>query len=152
MVFCDDIRHEADGKRLFIGVYSSNMILYAEPPVVLPKLCIAVDYFERPNESQESVEIQIFLPGADTDTDPPLIDISIERDKFLSIPIPTDPEADDPQIGVSMNFSLSQIELASPGRIKVRAKRGGDIIRLGSLLVSFNSVSLMEEASHRNQS
>lgn len=142
VIFCDDIRLEVDGKRQYLGIYTALITLHAEPPVVLPKLCIAIDYFERPNESEESVEIQVFLPGAQIDLEPPLVNFKIEREQFLSIPVPTDPDAEDPQIGVSMNFTLSNVQLNAAGRIKVRAKRGDDIIRLGSLLVAFNSITL----------
>jgi hypothetical protein len=40
-IFCDDIRHEINGKISYIGVYSER--LFVKPlPAKLPKLCLAV--------------------------------------------------------------------------------------------------------------
>lgn len=40
-IFCDDIRHEINGKTSFIGVYSGDLFVKTFP-VILPKLCLAV--------------------------------------------------------------------------------------------------------------
>ncbi len=40
-LFCDDIRHEVNGKVSFIGVYSGRLFVPAFP-ITLPKLCLSV--------------------------------------------------------------------------------------------------------------
>lgn len=40
-LFCDDIRHEINGKRSYIGVYASTLLVPAFP-ATLPKFCISI--------------------------------------------------------------------------------------------------------------
>lgn len=41
-IFCDDIRHEINGKVSYIGVYSGLMFV-PQFPISLPKLCLALN-------------------------------------------------------------------------------------------------------------
>jgi len=40
-IFCDDIRHEVNGKFSCIGIYSNSLFVESFP-ITLPKLCVAV--------------------------------------------------------------------------------------------------------------
>jgi hypothetical protein len=64
-IFCDDLRQEANGKVIYIGVYSADMIIYGSPPMLLPTFVAATTYRERPGESDAPVKIKMFLPGND---------------------------------------------------------------------------------------
>jgi hypothetical protein len=41
-IYCDDIRQEMGNKPSYMGVYTGQLIVQAEEPVLLPKLCAAV--------------------------------------------------------------------------------------------------------------
>jgi len=132
-IFCDDIRFEQNGKRSLIGVYTGELIVFGSPPVALPQFAMVVNYFERPGESTEPVEIGILASWRPE----PLFKIILPVDEMRKIPLPSDPEADDPVIGGVWNLNIPNLQLPQPGRIKVRARRGESEVRLGSLLVSF---------------
>lgn len=97
-IFCDDIREEARGKVSFMGIYSGNMILYAAPPVSLPKLMVAVNYFERPGESDAPVEVRVYLPGDSADAPTVRVPLPVEELRASGV-VPRDPDVDDPIIG-----------------------------------------------------
>jgi len=133
-IFCDDIREELRGKVSFMGIYGGDLILSTPPPVHLPKLMVAVNYYERPGESTEPVELRLYLPGDDPAS--PAIRVPLPVEEMRAGPIPSDPEADDPLIGCKVAVQMAPVLLKQEGRIKVRAYRGDDEIRLGSLLIS----------------
>ena len=41
IIYCDEIRHESNGKLLYIGVYSEVLVVKAFP-TILPKLCLSI--------------------------------------------------------------------------------------------------------------
>lgn len=57
-LFCDDIRHEINGKLSYIGVYSSALLVPALP-VTLPKLCISVKIVTPANEPLRSLTLRV---------------------------------------------------------------------------------------------
>jgi len=132
-IFCDDIRHELDGKTTLVGIYATDMIFRIPLPAILPKLGFVIKYFERPGESSDPVKIQIFLPGDEQDK--PTIEAELPYEEMRARPPPSDPEAKDPRIGVSLNLGMAPFKVAKEGRIKVQAIRGSEVIRLGSLRV-----------------
>jgi|SRR5260370_14969335 hypothetical protein len=60
------------------------------------------------------------------------------RESFDQISPPSD-NADDPFVSVTLNAGFSGLVLMNPGRIKVRAYRGDDEIRLGTLRIRLRS-------------
>ena len=132
-IFCDDIRHEISGKTTFVGIYAGEMILHVPLPAIYPKLCLAIHYTERPGESTEPVRIEVSLPGDEIDK--PAIVADLPIDQMRNRPPPSDPGADDPRLGVQFHMGLTPLQILKEGRIKVRAIRGEDVIRLGSLLI-----------------
>ena len=57
-IFCDDIRHEINGKISYIGVYSSDLIV-PSLPVTLPKLCLSVKVVAPADKPLESLTLRI---------------------------------------------------------------------------------------------
>lgn len=57
-LFCDDIRHEINGKLSYIGVYSSALLVPALP-VTLPKLCISIKIVTSANEPLRSLTLRV---------------------------------------------------------------------------------------------
>ena len=75
--FCDDIRHESDGRRSFIGVYPTSTVV-SKFPHIYPKLCLFVEVELRSGDDFSKAEIVIFdddhelgrLPVSDADPVP----------------------------------------------------------------------------------
>lgn len=57
-LFCDDIRHEINGKLSYIGVYSGTLFVPVFP-VTLPKLCISVKIVTPVNEPLRSLTLRV---------------------------------------------------------------------------------------------
>lgn len=147
-VFCDDIRHEADGKRSFIGTYSGSMIVHGQFPALIPKFAAAIT-FNEPNDLSltrtTSVIIHILTPGETIETclikleAPPISqqqkDQNEENRKNLDSAGITMESAEIPLTRFDMNFMWTPLVLPTPGWIRIRAKYNNEIIRLGSLRV-----------------
>lgn len=57
-LFCDDIRHEMNGKLSYIGVYSGALLVPAFP-ATLPKLCVSVTIVTPVNEPLRSLTLRV---------------------------------------------------------------------------------------------
>jgi hypothetical protein len=135
-LFCDDLRQEDNGKQILIGLYSSDMLVNTFP-IQLPNFRVLIVYHERLNESRLPVRIVITAPSAPND-DITIFEAELPRESFDQIPPPSD-NAEDPLVSVTLNAGFSGLVLMNPGRIKVRAYRGEDEIRLGTLRVRLRS-------------
>src|SRR5215469_71646 len=87
-VFCDDIRYEVSGKITLVGVYAGEMGFVGEFPVTLPKLCLRIIYTEKPNESDEPVEVRVYLPGDPNEA--PTYKLELPRQQIQRAPIPAE--------------------------------------------------------------
>lgn len=131
-IFCDDIRQEVGGKLSYMGVYMSEMVIHAPFPATLPKLCMVINYLERPGSNEDPVTIRVFQPEEKN----PLTDIPLDADLMRRSGLaPTDPEASDPFIGALFFLNLAPFVIKAPGRIRVVAESGNKKVRLGSILV-----------------
>lgn len=132
-LFCDDIRMEASGKAILVGLYSGHMFMFGEFPLVLPKLCFRISYSERPGESSDPIQIRIYFPGDSTET--PTFSTEIKREQIVaSGPMPDFPDSDT-LISTILQFELAPATIKQAGPIRVRAYRGDTEVRLGSLIV-----------------
>jgi hypothetical protein len=57
-LFCDDIRHEINGKLSYIGVYSGGLFVPAFP-ATLPKLCVSVKVVTPADEPLCSLTLRV---------------------------------------------------------------------------------------------
>ncbi len=131
-IFCDDVRMEANGKQIFIGVYGTD-ILMPSFPIQLPMLHVVIKYNERPGESTHPVKFVITIPGQEA----PVFTAEVPREDLAKaiIPIAPDDDVDDPIITLNLLAGFPGIIFPQAGRIKVRAYRGDDEIRLGTIRV-----------------
>jgi hypothetical protein len=135
-LFCDDIRHEINGKITYVGTYRSELIVFGSLPAVLPKFVVAIWYHEQPGESDEPIEFRVFLPGDESDK--PTYTSRIDPDIRQNISIDDLPPVDEGSIRFftfTVPIVVSPLILKQEGKIKVRAYRGDSEIRLGSLIV-----------------
>ncbi len=132
-IFCDDVRTEANGKQMHIGVYLADMLFQtAAFPVRLPSLHVIVHYLERRGDSDKNVRLAVFIPGKEE----PLTSYELQRSDLDAVPMPTATEGlEDPMVGFNFVFQLHDLVFTEPGYIKVRAFLGDDVLRLGALSV-----------------
>lgn len=57
-LFCDDIRHEINGKLSYIGVYSGELFVPAFP-ATLPKFCVSVKVVTPADEPLRSLTLRV---------------------------------------------------------------------------------------------
>jgi len=57
-IYCDDIRHETNGKLTLIGVYSGSMVA-SELPITLPKLCIVAKVVSPLKDEFDVLKVEI---------------------------------------------------------------------------------------------
>jgi hypothetical protein len=58
-IFCDDVRNEANGKAMFIGIYNDAIVFPHAAPATMRQLCFALHYVEPIGFSEEAVKLQI---------------------------------------------------------------------------------------------
>jgi hypothetical protein len=118
-IFCDDIRQEANGKLIYIGVYSAEMIIFGTPPMLLPTFVAATTYRERPGESDAPVKIKMFVPGSD--------DAAVELDLPVAVmrsaQFAPETEGEDRMYAASIPIRAVSLLLKQDGLIKIRAYR-----------------------------
>lgn len=141
-IFCDDIRNEIGGKATYVGVYKATLYVHVGFPVDLPKLGIAIDYFQRRNRFVRPVKFLIFLPEDREDAasieigvPEPEIEKAIDRAERLAQTSATATDAANIFVHIGLPFVFTPFRLKEQGRIRVRATRGDDLVRLGGLFV-----------------
>src|SRR5438105_1290328 len=139
VIFCDDVRVENTGKFMYIGVYPGHMHVHGTFPFAIPKLSIGISYYQRPTKFVTPIKFWIFLPG-DPD-DKPSIEAELPEEatkeaiagalKLASSNL----EPNNAFATIHSNFSFSNLTIQQPGLLKVRAVRGDELIRLGTVLI-----------------
>ena len=137
-IFCDEIRQENNGKLIYIGVYTGEMLFYGPPPGVLPTFTAMVYYVERREDKREPVSIKLFAPGILDAIGS--ADLNINAINFSKPPSPIreEEEPSDPIFGLRVPIRVAPMIVDQEGAFRVRAFKGGDVIRLGTLSVKFN--------------
>jgi hypothetical protein len=138
-IFCDDIRFEVGGKLTYVGAYAQGKMFVHSPfPVVLPKLCLGISYFQKATEVILPTKFMVFLPG-DTEDKPSITSEPTEKDARQALAA-----AHDLAIKLKIEIGLAHIHtqiviaplnLTQEGVIRVRAVRGDELIRLGGISV-----------------
>jgi hypothetical protein len=130
-IFCDDVRQEIGGKISLIGIYSSNLIVHSEFPVTLPKFVMAVSYIEpREFAASENLIIRAYLPGDNEDHPSAQAEVSITKAKEENGQVQP-----DHLVNIRAFIMLSPMTIKETGKIKVRAIRNNETIKLGTLRI-----------------
>jgi hypothetical protein len=136
-IFCDDIRVEVGGKLTYVGAYQDTMVVHGTFPVVLPKFAMHFVYRQRRPNVIPPTKIVIVTPGH-TEENPAM---TIEMGEEAAIEATAKAEAtkidgEDPRFLVMQGpLTLTNLVIQEPGQIKVRAVRGDQFIRLGTLRI-----------------
>ncbi len=114
-LFCEDIRHEHDGKYSLIGVFPGNIGVVSFPAVI-PKLGIAVYYRQPSTMPRGEVNLCVMWEP----------DGAAERRLLVSTPVDMS-EMPTPGAGAwlaaAVNMVMSPFQAAEPGSLRVRGYR-----------------------------
>lgn len=134
-VFCDDIRHEIDGKVSFIGAYQGGMQIHVPCPATIPKFAFGITLFQRRPVFQPRIALRIYLP--EDDDDKPSIESQMDGptlpDSSLSEGTPF---AGGPFIVMRAHLMVTGLVIKAPGPIKVRALLRETLFPIGALQVT----------------
>lgn len=135
VTFCDDIRDEASGKQMFIGVYSGEMTIWGKPPINLPQLCILISFRHDPNTFPLDMTFRVSQKGRETKT-------IWEAVVSMAAPPPDmfkpSPEPDSVRFAeVRAVPKFVGLEISEECRISVSGLVGDNEYRLGSLSIKF---------------
>lgn len=131
-VFCDDIRAEVGGKHSFMGVYRGELIVPVLP-ATLPTFGFVISYFDAEDEAgTDPIKLRILFPGDGEDI--VAAEAMLPLDIARNAPHPF-PPSDQPLLALQAFVQMTGVELKHQGIMKVRAYKGDEEIRLGSLRV-----------------
>jgi hypothetical protein len=138
-IFCDDLRREVNGKAIYIGVYAGAIVV-PFVPIGLTSLVAMVTYRERPGESTDPVVIKIFIPNNTEDNPSVTVDLAMDEHRKAQRDASPGLEDGDRFISVEIPIMVSPFLISSEGFVRVRAYRGDEEIKLGSLRVQVGQV------------
>jgi hypothetical protein len=137
--FCDDIRHEVNGKLTLVGCYSSSLKFDGQAPGVLPTFAALVN-LRVPNSIKFS-NISLRVTKIEEDEETTILEASIENPgEHNEAAFKSTADANEEGIValVTLPIHLKSLHFSKPGQIKVRAYLDDDReIRLGVLSVEF---------------
>jgi hypothetical protein len=133
-IFCDDIRSEALGKTMLIGVYHTDILVYGNFPAMLAKFGIYVQ-LRLPPIKISSFKINIYASWDDSATPIFSQELPPIPDELTNTPISTSDQDVIPTISVDVPIILSPMILKSEGHLKVRAEINGRVIKAGALKI-----------------
>ena len=137
VIFSDDLRQEVTGKIIIVGAYSHDMIFTQPPPVILPQLVASIWYRLSPEEVPSSIEFRVVFETADEEPAvfySHLLDLTKEE-------LPTGAPSPDanavPYLEITHVAQLSNLVIAKPGSLRVRAYFDDNEVRLGTIMLNF---------------
>lgn len=138
-IFCDDIRDEILGKKTFIGCYSDQLIA-PEFPVLLPTFAMYVRFVEPIGEASEILNIRVTLEYG---SEYPLtvLDAELPPDRRQQVS-EDNQNLDADHLASVMYLRSSPFIIDRPGVLKVRAARGSEEFKLGSLRIVLGDVPM----------
>ncbi|MER8995794.1 hypothetical protein [Mesorhizobium sp. M0678] len=137
VVFCDDLRQEANGKQLHIGVYNDVVLFDGPLPWALPTgLWCLIKYLEPYPETLPTLAIKVRLEskaGGVVD----LIEAPVPKTDIIPQRGPLEFEKDAVKLlALRMNIQLSTLVFQEPAKLVVVVVRDGEEISAGRLRIS----------------
>jgi hypothetical protein len=140
--FCDDIRIEADGKLTYVGVYHGTMIVHVPFPVVIPKFCIEIAFFQKKSIFDPNMGLRIFMPGDAEDKPSIQADVTeiaegaVKQQVAQGGALRLESESESELvIQARTHMQFAPFTINEPGLIKIRILRQDKLHRLGSMRV-----------------
>ena len=116
IIYCDEIRHESNGKLLYIGVYSEVLVVKTFP-ITLPRLCLSIKAVTPVSEPFLTLTLRVFRD------DDNLQEIIVEDDQLPSLPDFNGGSRDDLENRAQVahfNLVFSPMHLDGPFSLRVR--------------------------------
>lgn len=134
-LFCEDIRYEQNGKFSLMGNFGNSLFLLGAFPIILPKFCLYLSYFQRREDGFQDIRLEVVLSSKNSDI---IVWESIVPSAALeSAPMSEDiEESDDPVIAIHLPLEIHNFVISASGRIRVYAHRGEERLRIGSLVIA----------------
>jgi hypothetical protein len=134
---------EIGNKQSYMGIYHGEALFAdAQFPLTLQKMCIAVSYYDDVDHLPSEVIFSVYLPGESED-EPTERTVAIR----LGDPNFPKPTPDAKFMFLCPQFVLCPLMIKEEGRIKVRVRRDGETIKLGTLLIKSVPSQGTEEGS-----
>ena len=138
-VFCDDIRHETNGKLTLVGCYSTEMNFSGPPPGMLPTFAALVNIRIPKSVPFKTIKLCILKEEGSEISEIFGAEANVSDEDKVKALQGGDPESTEERIfSMMFPFQLPLLTMKESGFIKVRAYLdGSDEIRLGALRVNF---------------
>tara|TARA_R110002110_G_scaffold137735_1_gene323069 strand:+ start:4655 stop:5131 length:477 start_codon:yes stop_codon:yes gene_type:complete len=145
-VFCDDIRHEINGKMTLVGCYSAELNFSGPPPGFLPNFSAFVNLRYPRGVTFEALHLSVTKVEGGEVSEIFSAETKVPPDAFLAKSDAADDEADENMLSVVIPIQLSPLVFSAPSLLKVHAKlNSGEEIRAGSLVINFPAKDDEEE-------
>lgn len=147
-IFCDDLREEVGGKKTFIGCYSESL-LTTSFPLLLPIFALYIRFLEPLKDTSEVLLIRVFIENENGDEEA-LLDAELPSDRHQQVRNtgPSDEDAD--KLASVLQLRASPLVIQGPGFIRVRAYRGDEHFKLGSLRVARSDEAILSPLNEAN--
>jgi len=138
-LFCDDIRHEVNGKMTLVGCYSSELNFNGPQPGVLPTFAALVNIRIPVSAEFNSIKLSVLKEEGDETTEIFGADIEVtKKEKSKALQDLSTESTEEKILSMTVPLQWSPLPVKESGFIKVRAYLdGGKEIRLGALTVKF---------------
>ena len=133
--YCDDMRQEVGGKLTLVGVYNGSLLVPSFP-VVLPKLCLALQVVTAVSEPLKDLTFRVLMDEA-TLAEGEMAEGDL-AEGFAAIVADSDdaiPEADR-RFVLGAHIIFSPIKFEQPSIIRVCIETGGEEMKSNALRVA----------------
>ena len=142
-IFCDDVRREEGNKLSYMGVYGTNLLV-PDFPIVLPKLCIALQMRTSPSPPKDV----LFKLLRDDEL---IVERHFTAADLASLSgVVEDPRERSMQL-IATIFQIFPLQLTGPCRFRARAICDGEEFKGGTLAVAKLGVVPRYASSERAQ-
>lgn len=137
--FCDDIRHEINGKLTLVGCYASSLNFNGPPPGRLPTFAALINLRVPTHIQFEKISLRVIKVEGSEETI--ILEAEVENSKELSEVPPEntlDSQGEGKVVLMAFPCQWTPMKFSKAGQVKVRAYLDNDReVRLGTLSVVF---------------
>lgn len=130
-LYCDDIRHEINGKVSYVGAYHGQLLVQSLP-VVVPKLCVAIFAVTPANEPFKKFSLRILK------NDENLIEQEFSSEQLKQIPDVSGSTSNDKQDKIQVLnflFQFSPFPIESNMKLRIRADTDQGELKAPGLII-----------------
>lgn len=145
-VFCDDIRHEINGKMTLVGCYASELNFSGPPPGVLPTFAALVHLRFSRNITFEALQITVIKVEGGESSEIFSANSKVAPDAFTDKSDAGEENTGEKVLSVVVPIQWTPLVFSGPALLRVRAKLdSGKEVRAGSLVINFPAEGSAEE-------